>query len=68
MSERAIVDFGVAQRNERRQSGRMSNIKEIQERRHSGRMGNIKDIQDHERTISEESRDEMGTEKQRLKH
>ena len=65
MSERAIVDFGVAQRNERRHSGRMTNIKDIQERRHSGRMSNIKEIQHHERTISEESREEIETEKPR---
>ena len=50
MSERAIVDFSIAQRNERRDSGRMSNIKESQ---------------DHERTISEENREEMETEKPR---
>ena len=32
-------------------------------RRHSCRMGNIKEFQDHERTISEESREEMDMEK-----
>ena len=34
-------------------------------RRHSGRMSNINESQDHERTFSEESRDEMETEKPR---
>ena len=43
MSERAIVDFGVAQRNERR---------------HSGRMSNIKDIQDHEQNIPKNKKGE----------
>ena len=47
-SERATYCFGLCQRNERGDTGRM---------------GNIKELQDHEHTISEENREEMDMEK-----